>query len=101
MCTGPKDTPYASEKFELSFHVPRGYPSQPFDVSMKQQIYHLNIEQFPKEPYHEDNKVMVQELLPENWRPHMTIFQILLSILQVLKKPDDSIEYFADNALSK
>ena len=59
MCTGPKDTPYAGEKFELSFQIPRDYPAEPFDICIKQQVYHLNIEQFPKEPYHQDNKVMV------------------------------------------
>ena len=31
----------------------------------------------------------------------MTIFQILVAIIQVLKTPDDSVEFFPDNALNR
>ena len=46
-----------------------------------------------------NNKVMISQL--RHWKPNMSIFQVMVPILNIFKKPDDTEQFFEFNALNR
>lgn len=76
---GPSESPYENGLFELEIRFPYDYPFCPPNVIFKTPIYHPNI--------NEKGGICV-DILMNNWRPVLTVPEILLSIMSLLTDPN-------------
>lgn len=74
MVVGPRDTPYAGGKFELTLKFPPEFPLRPPKASFKTRVYHPNVK--------DDGEICI-DILKDAWSATLTVGKILLCI-QVL-----------------
>ena len=76
---GPKDTSYKGGIFTIKLTFPKDYPSSPPELRFLTPIYHLNVNSF-KGP----NLGIVRIDLIENWKPSITVRDILLNLYSTI-----------------
>ena len=76
---GPPATPYENGVFYLSLSIPDEYPHKPPQVRFRNHIYHPNID---------DCGNICVSTLKEDWKPILTISQVLLSISSLFVDPN-------------
>lgn len=78
---GPKDSPYYGGQFIIDIDFPENYPTNPPVLKMITPIYHPNIN---------DYGTICIDIIRDNWNPNITIKSILLSVVGILKYPNEN-----------
>jgi ubiquitin-conjugating enzyme E2 D/E len=76
---GPQDTPYESGSFSVDIRLPSNYPIHPPSVIFNTKIYHPNVS---------SKGMLCLSILTNEWRPALTIADVLTTILNLLKSPN-------------
>jgi ubiquitin-protein ligase len=75
---GPDNTPYKGGKFEVEIRFPKEYPNKSPDIKFNTKIFHTNIS---------EEGFIFLPLLYE-WSSDLKVSDILMAIINILKKPD-------------
>uniref|UniRef100_A0A7S1SNJ0 SUMO-conjugating enzyme UBC9 n=1 Tax=Tetraselmis chuii TaxID=63592 RepID=A0A7S1SNJ0_9CHLO len=96
-CTipGKEGTDWAGGRYPLKLHFSEDYPSRPPTARFPRGFFHPNV--YPC------GKVCLSIINEPDWRPSITIKQILLGIQDLLTNPnnDDAAQEEASNAFDK
>ena len=93
---GPADSPYEGGRFGVRLEFDPAYPFTPPKAFFRTKVFHVNIESA------EPHSVCV-DILKSEWSPALTVCTVLLSIHQLLAKPnlqDPLVTDIADMMLS-
>ena len=94
MINAPQDSPYPGSKFQVNIDIPDAYPKAPVSCFMMQPIKHVNVEQKAVGSRY----VLFREVYNlSDWKPSVQIFQIICRVVQLLKEPDGSQNFFLNN----
>lgn len=75
------NNPYYGAAFELCIKVNPGYPFYPPEVSVKNKVYHPNVDI-------ESGVMLLQSLSASDWMPVMTINSIIFAVELILIEPN-------------
>jgi ubiquitin-conjugating enzyme E2 A len=78
--TGPSNTPYENNFFDLSLKFSTDYPITPPSVQFLTPMFHPNI--------YRDGKICIDILQTQEWSPAQNVRTILLSIISLLTDPN-------------
>ena len=85
---GPKDSDYEEGLFHVKIVFPKNYPeSGPKCFFMHEELYHPNVSQI-------DKKICLGNYFQSDWKPSITINEVIMQIFTMLKIPnyDDSYD---------
>ncbi|KAL1922738.1 uncharacterized protein VTP21DRAFT_9114 [Calcarisporiella thermophila] len=82
---GPHNSPYRGGLFRFDLHFPPEYPFRPPTIQFRTRIFHPNIDS--------TGSVCLPILKPDTWKPATRLRFLLLSILELLQRPnpDDAL----------
>ena len=89
----PKESPYDGQTLQLDIDIPDEYPKKPIQCYFKQSILHINVSQSKQEDA-QGYQIMFKQVTKKHWQRNYQIFQIIMTIIELLKTPDDSEFYF-------
>ena len=76
---GPEGSPYEGGVFLLNIELPKDYPVHPPTIQFMTKIYHLNGSK--------TGVINVNQMVAHRWSPDLTISEVLLLIIALLKDP--------------
>jgi ubiquitin-conjugating enzyme E2 D/E len=84
MIKGPEGSPYQGGIFYLDVKLPEIYPFKRPIIQFRTKIYHCNVNELGG---------IALDILGDEWAPALTIKRLLLSIIDLLRRPnlDDAI----------
>ena len=82
LLAGPEGTPYSSGLFQLELSIPSNYPQAPPTAHFRTKIFHPNVDP--------STGAICVETLKRDWKPELTLRDILVTISCLLIYPNPS-----------
>lgn len=82
LLAGPESTPYSAGLFQLELSIPSAYPQSPPTAHFRTKIFHPNVDP--------GTGAICVETLKRDWRPELTLRDILVTISCLLIYPNPS-----------
>ena len=82
LLAGPEGTPYSSGLFQLELSIPSNYPQTPPTAHFRTKIFHPNVDP--------STGAICVETLKRDWKPDLTLRDILVTISCLLIYPNPS-----------